>query len=1124
MLRRRLQRKVTLDFETFSEIDVREVGAFKYSEHPSTEVLVLCYQMDDEERKSWIPWMDGDYIPDDLSEWAQDEDVLFEAHNAQFEYCIWRAPHLVVRHALPTIAIPRWRCTAARAAAAGLPRSLKNAAIAMRLKTRKDEDGTRLLRKFSQPRKPSKNNPSTRTFPWDEPEEFDKLVSYCDTDVATEHELAGAIPDLSEEEWRVFHMDMLINTRGIPLDVTAIKRTIPIVARIGNDLKKAVMDTTDGIAPTQVSRMLGFFKERGLVLPNLQAKTVNDTLVLKPKGLTPELERLLKMRVEAGKASVKKLIRMLLVVSRDRRARGCFLYYGAHTGRWCLAEGTLVLVRARGAVPIQAVRPGDEVWDSQEWVRCDGAEFSGVKSVIKKFGVWATPEHFVWEDKETKKRLVEAERIWRSLPPDVEPVQSVRLSHFGDVRTYDILNAGPRNRFALADGAIVSNSGKLVQPQNFTRGDYSPEELEELFQIIAMDDTGEMIEDLYPAPMTAIAGGMRGFIKPRKGKKFVVCDFSAIEARVLAWIAENTWMLEAFEKNADLYKRMASFLYKVPEDQITSSQRKFGKDLCLACLKRDTLCVTAGGLKKIQDITSEDLLWDGVEWVQSEGAIFKGVKEVISLWQSGIHLTPDHEVLCERGWLRADRITQSTMSWTSALELGASSLRRSGLRVETCGSNTTKGYATVGQKHTLWPPVSRRSSSAGTLSRRRASNVLERVLPGSGLIRSLAGLCTLLQRKVSGSVDIGSLVRTLTSSMSGYALGVGSRGTSLRGSGTPLHLDLLGAAIARPSGRAPARPTPMSTSGSETCTNGAVVQSTTHTGTASRCATNGMTSPCFSETSRSYQGTGRAQTDFNSIGSTAGRGTAEETVGSLPSKRISEIASTYDVLNCGPRNRFTVVGPHGHALIVHNCGYQLGGEGFHKNSIARGINVTLDECVIGVKTYRKANPKIVKLWSDVEYAACSAVKTCAPRTKPVLLRNLAFYVEDLWFCIRLPSGRVLRYAYPKVDRVERFGRMVDKLSYRADVQGRWVRESTYGGKLVENIVQAISRDIMVFAMFNAEKAGYVTIGTVHDELITEVPQDFGSAEELEEILRIRPEWALKAPINAEGWEGNRYRK
>ena len=126
--------------------------------------------------------------------------------------------------------------------------------------------------------------------------------------------------------------------------------------------------------------------------------------------------------------------------------------------------------------------------------------------------------------------------------------------------------------------------------------------------------------------------------------------------------------------------------------------------------------------------------------------------------------------------------------------------------------------------------------------------------------------------------------------------------------------------------------------------------------------------------------------------------------------------------------------------------------------------------------------------------------------------------------MRLPSGRLLRYPYPEVQNTMRYNKPVKKLTFRSEIKGKWVREGSYGGKLVENLVQGIARDLMVNGCFNAEAKGYAVVGTVHDELITLVDEGFGSAEELVDIVRLKPVWSTDCPVNAEGWSGKRYRK
>ncbi len=672
---------VHLDFETYCLLDVRQVGSYRYASHPSCEVLILCYELPHSPKKFWLPHFEDDAyidlppefdavtkfgwdIPDDLREYIESGDGTFTAHNAEFEAAVWEYV-LVRKHGAPPVPLSRWRCTAARAAAAGLPRSLDKLGQALRLRITKDKEGTRLINIFCKPRKPTKYNSSARVYPWDRPDEFVKFVRYCGTDVDTEALADEQLPDLSPYEWRVYRHTAKMNRRGIPLDMAAVRAGYDLLQQLERRVVNRVAKLTGGIRPTQRDKMLEFFNSLGLEMENTQAKTIKDLLTLRGNELEPMVQELLLLRVEGGKASTKKLKKMLTVVCDDGRVRGAFLYYGAHTGRL---------------------------------------------------------------------------------------------------------------------------AGKLIQPQNFTRGEYSPQQLEDLFKLIMMLDP-EVIEIIYEWPIDALAQGMRGYIKAPPGRKFVVVDFAAIEARVLVWLARQMDAIEAYVQNADMYKRLAVRLYHLQsEEQVTTPQRKFAKDI----------------------------------------------------------------------WL------------------------------------------------------------------------------GSG--------------------------------------------------------------------------------------------------------------------------------------------------------------------------------------------FQLGWAGFIRNCLQRGIVVTEEEAKTGISTYRDANPKVVELWADVEECAIGAVLTKVSRTKPVQLRNLAFFVEGIWLCIKLPSGRLLRYPRPKVEDTVRYRKKVKKLTFRTEVKGKWVWEGTYGGKLVENIVQAIARDLMVNACFNAERAGYEVVGTVHDELITEVDEGFGSPHELEDILRMKPKWATDCPINAEGWEGQRYRK
>ena len=174
-----------------------------------------------------------------------------------------------------------------------------------------------------------------------------------------------------------------------------------------------------------------------------------------------------------------------------------------------------------------------------------------------------------------------------------------------------------------------------------------------------------------------------------------------------------------------------------------------------------------------------------------------------------------------------------------------------------------------------------------------------------------------------------------------------------------------------------------------------------------------------------------------------------------------------------------------------------------------------------VTAWRKSNPHIVNLWREIEKGAIKAV---AERKIVKNIYRLQFYGTGGMLFIKLPSGRSLAYLRPRIEVDARFNR--PKLTYEGIEQGtkQWGRISTFGGKLTENIVQAIARDCLAEAMLRLHKAGYKIAFHVHDEVILEVPEGFGSLEEVDEIMGQAIAWAPGLPMEAAGFETNHYKK
>jgi DNA polymerase len=177
-----------------------------------------------------------------------------------------------------------------------------------------------------------------------------------------------------------------------------------------------------------------------------------------------------------------------------------------------------------------------------------------------------------------------------------------------------------------------------------------------------------------------------------------------------------------------------------------------------------------------------------------------------------------------------------------------------------------------------------------------------------------------------------------------------------------------------------------------------------------------------------------------------------------------------------------------------------------------------------VRPWREAHPRTTAFWYELENACMDAVGSPG---KIFSARAVSFKVNKNFLLCRLPSGRVLYYYDPDIRAMETsWGEMKDSVTYMTvdSLSKKWMRTGTYGGKLAENVTQAICRDIMAEAMLRLEGSGYPIVLTVHDEIIAEIPEDFGSVEEYERIMCVVPAWATGFPIQASGWRGKRYKK
>lgn len=223
-----------------------------------------------------------------------------------------------------------------------------------------------------------------------------------------------------------------------------------------------------------------------------------------------------------------------------------------------------------------------------------------------------------------------------------------------------------------------------------------------------------------------------------------------------------------------------------------------------------------------------------------------------------------------------------------------------------------------------------------------------------------------------------------------------------------------------------------------------------------------------------------------------------------------------------PANSFSKTSPErqlGKAAVL-GLGFQMGAERFQETCEKQGVSITLEEAERVMNVYRTSNPEIVGLWAELQDAAIQAVRQ--PDHPVDAARGLLrFYRRGTWLYLRLPSGRILSYAHPRLEAAPS-----PRIKFEGvnSINQKWEIQQIYGGRWCENAVQAICRDLLANALLNLEAAGYPIVLSVHDEAIAEVPEGFGDIGEFEKMMCQVPDWANGFPVKAEGWRAKRYQK
>ena len=320
-------KKLSIDIETFSDIDLIKCGVYKSADSPAFEILLFAYSIDDGEIHI-VDLVRGEELPDEITEAIKSDTVIKTAFNAQFErVCL--SKHLGI-----LLDPSSWYCTAVQAAELSLPSSLAYVGAALGLERQKMTDGKELIKYFCVPCKPTKSNGSrTRNMPWNAPEKWALFKEYCKRDVDVERQIAEKLKKypLSKSEHDLYVLDQNINDRGVLVDLELARQAVKL-----NSIQTAVATeqayTLTGLEnPNSVAQLKAWLTENGVEIDSLSKKAV-AALADETDG---DIQEMLHLRLLMSKTSVKKYEAVMRSVCRDNRVRGMMRFCGAsRTGRW----------------------------------------------------------------------------------------------------------------------------------------------------------------------------------------------------------------------------------------------------------------------------------------------------------------------------------------------------------------------------------------------------------------------------------------------------------------------------------------------------------------------------------------------------------------------------------------------------------------------------------------------------------------------------------------------------------------------------------------------------------------------------------------------------------------------
>lgn len=461
-------KKLMMDLETKSDVDIAKAGVYRYADSPYFDILLFAYSVDDNPVQV-VDLASGEQLPEEILNALTDDRIQKHAFNASFErvcLSVWlrkNYPERFVSYGSSEDACGNylnpnaWRCTMVAAAYLGLPLSLAGVGAVLQLQQQKLSEGKALIRYFCVPYDHVNGIPVFHV-PADAPEKWNVFRAYNQRDVETEQAIERRLSRFPVPEfvWQEYALDQTVNDRGIQVDLQLVQQAIRMDALTKDKLLQRMKALTHLENPNSVYQLLGWLETQGYSSDSLGKAQVQERI----KTAEEPVRSVLELRLQLSKASVKKYQAMQNAVCSDGRARGMFQFYGAN-------------------------RTGREAG-----------------------------------------RIIQLQNLPQNHLPDLEAAR------------------------------------ELVKSGNL-----------------------EAVELLYEDVPDTLSQLIRTAFVPKPGYQFLVADFSAIEARVIAWLAGETWRMQAFAEGKDIYCASASKIFGVPvvKHGINGHLRQKGKVAELAC-------------------------------------------------------------------------------------------------------------------------------------------------------------------------------------------------------------------------------------------------------------------------------------------------------------------------------------------------------------------------------------------------------------------------------------------------------------------------------------------------------------------------------------------------------------